>query len=76
MMLKDAPVGATVHICSMFYVGDFKVLRQDQEKYSTECAKINGATAEEMEYFRRGEVPPASYRTYRLFNGLDATLVE
>lgn len=74
MKLKDVPVGATAHICSMFFVGDFKVL--EQEEGSTKCVQINGASAKEMEYLRRGELPPKSDRTYHLWSELDASIVE
>lgn len=74
MKLKDVPIGATAHICSMFFVGDFKVI--EQEEGSTKCVQINGASAEEMEYLRRGELPPKSDRTYNLWSELDASIVE
>lgn len=74
MELKDAPIGATVHICSMFFVGDFKVLAQ--EGVATKCIQINGASAEEMEYFRRGELPPKKDRIYHLVSDLDVSIVE
>lgn len=74
MKLKDIPIGATAHICSMFFVGDFKVI--EQEEAATKCVQINGASTEEMEYYRRGELPPKNDRVYHLWNDLDASIIE
>lgn len=75
MRLGDVPVGTTVHLCTMFYIG--KALVLEQGEYFTTCDMSHGTTAGDMEYLRRGEVPPEKgIQIRQLDDNLEVSIVE